>query len=260
MYAKIKNNIVEKYPYNFTDLQADNPLTSFGTSDVFVAFQGTEESINGAVLVNVINVSQPSYDVRSQSLREKTPEVTSTGDYEQRWEIIELFETPELKATAMAAELTTAKTTFIRQVKTDAGALTQQFLQGLESEYDLVEKQATAYRDAGYPDQTSEVPLPSSVQDEIASKAARGITITATVACNNIIIASTGWRNAQAELRLKRLTVASEAYSAVDFIALDEVKTQWQTFITNLYTMLGMPQTNNNLPGQTNGIIPVTII
>jgi len=259
MYAKIKNNIVEKYPYSFTDLQADNPQTSFSTSDVFVAFQGTEESINGATLVNVVNVNQPSYDVRTQSVRQKTPEVTSTGDYEQRWEIVELYETPELKATAIAAELTTAKTTFIRQVKADAGALTQQFLQGLESEYDLAEKQAMAYRDAGYPDPTSEVPLPSSIQDEISSKAARGITITATVACNNIIIASTGWRSAQAELRRKRLTVASEAYSAVDFVVLDEVKAQWQTFMEGLYTMLGMPQTNN-LSGQSNGIIPVTTI
>jgi hypothetical protein len=151
MYAKIKNNIVEKYPYIFTDLQADNPLTSFGTSDVFVAFQNTEESINGTTLVNVVNVSQPSYDLRTQSLKEKTPEVTSTGGYEQRWEIVELFETPELKADAIAADLSTAKNTFFRQVKTDAGALTQQFLQGLESEYDLAEKQATAYRDAGYP-------------------------------------------------------------------------------------------------------------
>jgi len=259
MYAKIKNNIVEKYPYIFTDLQADNPLTSFGTSDVFVAFQNTEESINGTTLVNVVNVSQPSYDLRTQSLKEKTPEVTSTGGYEQRWEIVELFETPELKADAIAADLSTAKNTFFRQVKTDAGALTQQFLQGLESEYDLAEKQATAYRDAGYPAPTSEAPLPGSIQDEIASKAARGITITSTVACNNIIIASTGWRSAQAELRRKRLTVASEAYSAVDFVVLDEVRAQWQTFIEGLYTMLGMPQTNN-MSGQSNGIIPVTTI
>jgi len=260
MYAKIKNNIVEKYPYNFTDLQTDNPLTSFGTFDVFLAFQDTEEFANGAALVSVIAVSQPSYDIKTQILREITPEVISTGEYEQRWEVVEKYETPELKATAIAAELATAKTNFTRQVKSDAGAITQQFLQGLESEYDLAEKEATAFKAAGYPEPTSEAPLPGSIQDEIASKAARGITITATVACNNIIIASTGWRNAQAELRRKRLTVASETYSAVDFSELDEIKTQWQTFMTNLYTMLGIPQSGYPLSSQVNGIIPVTTL
>ncbi len=134
-----------------------------------------------------------------------------------------------------ATVLTVAKAAFILQVKAEAGQLTAQVLKGLESEYELAEKEATAYKAAGYP----ATPIPSSVQSEVNSKAAKGVTITSTVACDTILSAATGWRGAQSSLRDKRLTTTSAAEVAVDAAGLDSIKAQWATFMTALRTSLG---------------------
>lgn len=134
-----------------------------------------------------------------------------------------------------AVLLSLEKTAFILQVKTEAGTFTQQVLKGLNSEYELVEKEATAYKAAGYPET-----IPNSVQDEIASKAAKGITINAMVACDAILIASTNWRNAQATLRRNRLTIVSAAEVAVDGTALNDIKARWTDFMASLRTSCGV--------------------
>jgi len=139
-------------------------------------------------------------------------------------------------AIAQAAIFPNAKAAFILAVKAEAGALTTQALSGLGSEYELAEKEAIAFKAAGYP----ATPIPSSVEDEIASKAAKGVTITATVAADTIIAAATGWRNAQAALRRNRLTVVSAAEVAVDAAALDAIKAGWATFMASLKTSLGV--------------------
>lgn len=139
-----------------------------------------------------------------------------------------------------AAVFPNAKTAFILQVKAEAGQLTSQVLKGLESEYELAEKEATAYKAAGYPAATATVPLPGSVKSEINSKAAKGVTVTATVACDTILSAATGWRGAQASLRDKRLTTTSAAEVAVDAAALDTLKASWTAFMVALKTSLGV--------------------
>lgn len=136
----------------------------------------------------------------------------------------------------IAAILPDSKASFITQVKTEAGAITQQVLQGLGSEYEVAEKEATAYKVSGYP----ETPVPSSVQSEIKSKAAKNITVTATVACDAILTAAEGWRNAQAELRSSRLAVSSAAEVAVDVNELDVLKVKWSDFTDTLKTQLGL--------------------
>jgi hypothetical protein len=140
-----------------------------------------------------------------------------------------------LLAVATAKELLFLKTTFIASVKTEAGSLTQKVLQGLGSEYELAEKESTAYKSAGYP-----ATIPGSVQSEINSKAAKGLIVSATVACETILIAATGWRNAQAALRDKRLTTVSAADVAVDAAGLDVIKAKWTDFIVSLRTELGV--------------------
>jgi len=132
-----------------------------------------------------------------------------------------------------AAKFPNAKAAFILAVKSEAGALTAQVLQGLGSEYELAEAEATAYKAAGYP-----ATVPLSVQSEINSKAAKGVTITATVACDTILSAATGWRGAQASLRDKRLTTTSAAEVAVDAAALDTLKASWAAFLVELKTQL----------------------
>ena len=159
-----------------------------------------------------------------------TGEVTQiqyTAVEQTAWEAAEVIR--------IAAIFPNAKAAFILQVKSEAGALTQQVLQGLGSEYDLAEAEATAFKAAGY-----SAAVPTSVQDEVASKAAKGITITSTVACDNILAAATGWRQAQAALRRNRLTVVSAAEVAVDAATLDEIKAGRATFMASLKASLGV--------------------
>lgn len=149
------------------------------------------------------------------------------GVWTQNWVIADM---PVDKA---AEVLVSAKAAFILQVKAEAGQLTTQVLKGLESEYELAEKEAIAYKAAGYP-----ATVPLSVADEVASKAAKGVTITATVACGNILAAATGWRTAQAALRRNRLTVTSAAEVAVDAAGLDVLKANWAKFLVAIRAQL----------------------
>jgi len=128
-----------------------------------------------------------------------------------------------------------ARAAFILQVRSEAGALTTQVLQGLGSEYERAEKEATAYKAAGYTGA-----IPGSVADEVASKAARNITITATVGCDNILAAASGWRDAQSSLRRNRLTMASAAKVAVDGAALDAIRAEHESFMAALKISLGV--------------------
>jgi hypothetical protein len=68
MYAKIKNNQLDKYPYEYTDFQNENPYTAFSGLDLYSAFQGTEENINGAELVEVQQEQAPSYNKKTQKV------------------------------------------------------------------------------------------------------------------------------------------------------------------------------------------------
>lgn len=47
---------------------------------------------------------KPEYNPVTQSVRETTPERTALGHWEQRWEVVELFETQEERDTAIAAD------------------------------------------------------------------------------------------------------------------------------------------------------------
>lgn len=177
-------------------------------------------------------VTPPSHNPLTQT-RTDGPALLTAGVWTQNWVIAPL---PALVA---AEVLVAAKAAFILQVKAEAGQLTSQVLSGLASEYELAEKEATAYKAAGYPAATATVPLPGSVKSEINSKAAKGVTITATVACDTILTAANGWRNAQASLRDKRLSEVSAATIAVDAAALDTIKASWEAFMVALKTQLG---------------------
>jgi hypothetical protein len=123
------------------------------------------------------------------------------------------------------------KTAFLFQVKAEAGYVTQQVLSGLDSEYELAEKEALAYKDAGYPAGS----VPESVKAEMD---ARGVT--ATAACDTILTAASGWRSAQASLRRNRLATQVAAAASVDAAGLDAVKESWATFMASLKSSLGV--------------------
>jgi hypothetical protein len=155
-----------------------------------------------------------------------------------------------------ARDLEMEKAALIARVKSEAGEITQQVLQGLVSEYELAEREASEYKVAGYPN----TPIPSSVQSEINSKAAKNVIITATVACDTILAAATAWRTAQAELRDNRLTVTSAAEIAEDAIALDAIKEKHDTFMTALKVKLGILQNDSSAIDSTAATMPATVI
>lgn len=138
--------------------------------------------------------------------------------------------TPHL-AEDLAERHAAEKTNFLFRVKAEAGAITQQVLSGLDSEYELAEKEAAAYRAAGYPAES----IPESVRSEMD---ARGVT--STVACDAILTAANGWRNAQASLRRNRLAVQAAAAASVDATGLDVIKENWATFMASLRSSLGV--------------------
>jgi hypothetical protein len=78
MYIKIKNNLVEKYPYSISELKNDNPQTSF------------PETISDKTLAefNVYKVTQIEKPVITykQNLIEGTP-VNENGVWKQTWTI-----------------------------------------------------------------------------------------------------------------------------------------------------------------------------
>src|SRR3990167_8694229 len=179
----------------------------------------------------------PAHDSVTQRAQIVAPVYrTTTSTWEQQWQVVELYPVAADKAEAIAAKLAANKAAFILQVKSEAGQLTQQVRSGLGSEYELAEKEATAYKAAGYP----ATPIPGSVQSEINSKATKGVTITATTACNTILTAATGWRNAQSALRDNRLVTVSAAEVAVDGAALDVIKADRAAFMAALKTQLGV--------------------
>lgn len=125
------------------------------------------------------------------------------------------------KSIPVAAE---ARAASILQIDADTDSLIRSVIGERSSEYELAEKEAFAFKVAGYP-----VTVPSSVS---AWAAAKGWT--AKAAADSIIATATNWRSAQSTLRAERLLRKEQARTAVDAAALDLVAAQWAAFLTTL--------------------------
>jgi hypothetical protein len=77
-----------------SEIRALNPNTSFGNP--FVA---------PADYALVFPAPQPAYNPITQRVQAIAPELTVLGHWEQRWEVVEWFETQEEKDAAIAADL-----------------------------------------------------------------------------------------------------------------------------------------------------------
>jgi hypothetical protein len=88
MFAKVKNNIVECYPYSFENLQNDNPFTNYGDNVDFVSiFPDTEAAlIHGYELVEVIEESPPTYNTVTQRIVKTDPQLID-GQWKVSWSI-----------------------------------------------------------------------------------------------------------------------------------------------------------------------------
>jgi len=215
-YIKLSDN---SYPHTERDIRASNPQTSYPAS--FPCPDG---------YAVVFPAPQPAHDPITQSVREIAPVIASTGNYEQRWVVVELYPLPADKAAAIAANLATLKTAFVKQVDQDADAIIKAVMGERATEYLLAEQEATAFKAAGYAGT-----VPNSVSSEATAKG-----VTAQVACDTILATAAGWRAAQAALRANRLLSKASASATVDAAALDVIKAQWVAFTVALKAQLGV--------------------
>lgn len=91
MYAKIKNNVVVKYPYGWVDFEVDNNNTNYGSSqpDILTIFPDTDIAKQGFICVDVISSPQPIFDESRQIVSEGTPSLID-GVWKQTWVLTEM--------------------------------------------------------------------------------------------------------------------------------------------------------------------------
>ncbi len=83
MYAKLNGDgQIVKYPYTGESLRNDNPNTSFPVGGIKLESVRTEFSI-----VAVSSTDQPSYNIQTQKIIEKTP-IKDGGQWKQVWQVV----------------------------------------------------------------------------------------------------------------------------------------------------------------------------
>ena len=109
MYAKILNNEVVKYPYQWTDFEADNNNTNYGypQPDLLTIFPQTDIANQGYTVVLVASATKPIINEATQSVEEDTPTLINEV-WTQNWVVTTL-------TTDQQAALTTNEAVKIRQ-------------------------------------------------------------------------------------------------------------------------------------------------
>ena len=97
-YAEVKGSTLIKYPYLFSDLQADNPSTNYGDNyDVAYWFPLTNTAIdNGYTLAPVVDVPAPTYDANTEICTQNANPEFIDGVWFLGWTVSVM--TPEQKA------------------------------------------------------------------------------------------------------------------------------------------------------------------
>ena len=92
MYAKILNNAIVKYPYQWTDFEQDNNNTNYGfpQPDILSIFPQTDIAKQGYEVVTVNTVSAPSIDIATQFLAEGEP-TFANNVWSQNWVVTQLL-------------------------------------------------------------------------------------------------------------------------------------------------------------------------
>ena len=109
MYAKILNNAIVKYPYQWTDFEADNNNTNYGypQPDLLTIFPQTDIANQGYTVVLVASATKPIINEATQSVEEDTPTLINEV-WTQNWVVTTL-------TTDQQAALTTNEAVKIRQ-------------------------------------------------------------------------------------------------------------------------------------------------
>jgi len=137
------------------------------------------------------------------------------------WGILNQTIYDEIISTELAEEKTKATLKF----ETDTDALIKEVVGERSNEYEIAEKEATAFKLAGYP--SAEVPQSIS-SDAIANSR------TNTESCDLILEMAVNWRTLQISLRANRLLAKAQVKNAILISEISTIKTAWNKFLTGL--------------------------
>jgi len=106
MFAKVLNNTLVKFPYQFPDLYEENPYTRFDMSvDLPTLYSRTEDAANtGASIVEVIYAERPSCNFNVEKIVTDEAPTLINGVWVLGNKIISLTQ-EELDALAIANEI-----------------------------------------------------------------------------------------------------------------------------------------------------------
>lgn len=122
-------------------------------------------------------------------------------------------------------EFSDRKKSLIIKFERDTDNLIKEIVGERAFEYELAEKEAITYKDAGYPE--------NDVPDSVSSDAiANGYSNT--VACDLILTMATNWRGIQTALRANRLLSKANTKNAVSNTELDTIEASWDLFMVNI--------------------------
>lgn len=87
MYAKVKENALIKYPYEFNDFVEENPYTSL-SGDLYSAFQNTDANLRGEILVLVEFLEKPVFNSKLQNAIQETQPSFVDGKWVIGWTVV----------------------------------------------------------------------------------------------------------------------------------------------------------------------------
>ena len=131
-------------------------------------------------------------------------------------------------AARAAEDLARRVSAVVRKIDADADLIYTAALGNRATEYAQAEADATVYKDAGY---AGSVPGYVQAWATATGKAAHW-------AADDILATAQGWRDAQAQIRLNRLSRKELARKATTATELDTVRTQWAAFVVAIRSQL----------------------
>jgi hypothetical protein len=132
------------------------------------------------------------------------------------------YEIIDRTQTQIDIEFSIRKLGLVKKIDSDTDEFIKSVIGERANEYEIAEREATLFKEAGYP----ELYVPRSISsDAIANN------YTNIEACDLIIAMSTNWRAVQSLLRANRLLLKAQAKNSLTIDELAMVDIKWTDFI-----------------------------
>jgi hypothetical protein len=135
-------------------------------------------------------------------------------------------------AETLQLELASQRLATLTRIDNDVDQVYGKVMGNRASEYALAEQEALAYQNADY---SGEVPLSVSVWAQATGRTDRW-------AANDIIGTANVWRQAQIQIRAKRLKAKELVRVAADKESVNQAYADWMVALGEIRTALGLPQ------------------